>query len=287
MRTPFICHSPKQFNIPVIYSSPHSGRIYSRAFLNKTPLSFKAIRASEDFYVDQLLDSVTGSGAFLLEACFPRVFVDLNRSSHELDKKLITDLSIDSTSPRTEVGLGVVPRVVGNGIEIYNKKLSLEEVRARLNKYYFPYHKQLQKLINFTIETFGMAFLLDMHSMPHTCLNHLGDKKSLKPQIVLGDCFGTSCTPMFSQEVFDICNSEGFAVNLNNPFSGGFITKQYGSPMKNVHVIQIEIDRSLYMDETTVLLHEGFLELKNKIRNIIYSIAKIKEQKKYFFQAAE
>mgnify|MGYP001262398030 CR=1 FL=1 len=287
MRTPFICHNPKNFNIPVIYSSPHSGRIYLREFLNKTPLNLQAIRASEDFYVDQLLDSVTGTGAFLLEACFPRVFVDLNRSSHELDRKLITNLSTDSISPRTAAGLGVVPRVVGDGVEIYSKKLSLEEVRARLTKCYFPYHKQLQKLINFSIESFGMAFLLDIHSMPHTCLNHLGDKKSRIPQIVLGDCFGTSCTPMFSQEVIDVFTSEGFAVNLNKPFSGGFITKHYGLPKKNVHAIQVEIDRSLYMDEKNVSLHEGFLALKNKIQNIVYSIGKIKEQKKYFFQAAE
>ena len=287
MRTPFICHNPKNFNIPVIYSSPHSGRIYSREFLKKTSLNFKAVRASEDFYVDQLLDSVTGSGAFLLEACFPRVFVDLNRSSHELDKKLITNLRTDNISPRTVAGLGVVPRVVGEGIEIYSNKLSLEEVRARLTECYFPYHRQLQKLINFTVESFGMAFLLDIHSMPHTCINHLGYEKSQAPQIVLGDCFGTSCTPIFSQEIFDVSTSEGFAVNFNKPFSGGFLTKHYGSPENNVQVIQIEIDRSLYMDETTVTLHEGFLELKNKIKNIVYSIAKIIEQKKYFHQAAE
>jgi len=271
----------------VIYNSPHSGRIYNANFLRQTALSFKDIRASEDFYVDQLLTSATHSGATLLEACFPRSFVDVNRAAYDLDQKLIEKLDIGSIDPRTAAGLGVVPRVVGEGVEIYQKKLSLEEVNNRLNTCYYPYHKKLQELINQAIENFGNAILFDFHSMPHNCLENNTSDKSCVPQIVLGDCFGSSCSPKFSQEVFNTFVSEGFSVTRNNPFSGGFITKNYGVSHQNIEAIQIEIDRSLYMDEKNLTLSDGYLKLKNKFRDVVHALSNTKERKSFTFQAAE
>ena len=287
MQQAFICHNPKNIHTNVIYNSPHSGRLYSANFLSQTALSFKDIRASEDFYVDQLLTSVTQTDAILLEACFPRSFVDVNRAASDLDQKLIEKFKINSSDPRTAAGLGVIPRVVGEGVEIYQQKLSLEEVNIRLNTYYFPYHEKLQQLINQAIENFGTAILFDFHSMPHNCLGNRTSNNSRLPEIVLGDCFGSSCSSKFSQQVFDIFVAEGFNVTRNDPFSGGFITRNYGVSHKNIQAIQIEIDRSLYMDEKNLTLSAGYLKLKNKLHNVVHALSDLKEKKGYSFQAAE
>ncbi len=287
MQRPFVCHRPKFFDTPIIYNSPHSGRIYDSDYLEHSVLTLNEIRTSEDYYVDQLLQSVTDNGAFLLEACFPRSFVDVNRAPDELDEKLIAELSPKVMNSRTSAGLGVIPRIVGDGIEIYNEKLNLVEVEARLNAYYYPYHSQLQKIINTTIKKFGVAILFDVHSMPHACLESYTDFRSQLPQIVIGDCFGSSCTSRFSQEVFDLFVSEGFKVAKNSPFSGGFITKNYGVSHENVEAIQIEIDRSMYMNEENLTLHPGFFELREKLGNIVRTLADNKRKKTIKFQAAE
>ena len=277
MQRPFICHSPKNAGSPIIFNNPHSGRIYNGSFLRQAVLNFKQIRISEDFYVDQLLESVTKSGSFLLEACFPRSFVDVNRSPHDLDEKLIANLNSADINPRTAAGLGVIPRIVGDGIELYDTKLNLDEVNFRLDTCFFPYHKKLKELIGRAVRRFGGAILFDVHSMPHSCLESSTDRRCSIPQVVLGDCFGSSCGSKLSQKVFDIFVSQGFNVKRNSPFSGGFITKNYGLPNQNVQAIQIEIDRSLYMDEKNFMIHDGFFELKKKLQHIFHLLSITKD----------
>ena len=137
MQRPFVCHRPKLFDTPIIYNSPHSGRMYDSSFLGQSVLSFNEIRVSEDYYVDQLFQSATENGAFLLEACFPRSFVDVNRSASELDQKLIAELSPTIMSPRASAGLGVIPRIVGDGIESYSKNsVSFHEFIEDINTEY-------------------------------------------------------------------------------------------------------------------------------------------------------
>ena len=267
--------------------SPHSGRQYSRNFLNQSVLSFHKIRASEDFYVDELLKPVIEFGSLLLEARFPRSFVDLNRSPKELDEKLIMNIKETLINARTSAGLGVIPRVVGSGLEIYRTIICLNEVNFRLKNYYFPYHHELKKVINHSMATFGFVVLLDFHSMPHSCITNPRKQNSLLPQIVLGDCFGTSCDSTLSEKVFNIFSTVGFRVKMNDPFSGGFITKNYGTPKKNIHSIQIEIDRSLYMNETDHTLHSGYLDLKKKIKHVICEMSKIRKQNNSFLRTVK
>ena len=287
MQKPFICHEPRIQSSPVIFNSPHSGRRYSQDFLAQSILPLNSLRLSEDFYVDALLDTANDCGSILLEASFPRSYVDVNRAPTELDQSLISSLKASSTNAKTIAGLGVVPRVVGNGLEIYRTKISLLEVNFRLNNYYFPYHEKLKQLIDSTVTSFGFAILFDFHSMPHSCINFGGQNKLSLPQVILSDCFGTSCNDVLSEKVFDIFSTEGFNVEMNNPFSGGFITKNYGQPKENVQVIQVEIDRSLYIDEINYTFHSGYVDLKKKIRNVVYALSMLQEHKSTIFQAAE
>jgi N-formylglutamate amidohydrolase len=287
MQRPFICHNPRIGSSPIIFNSPHSGRQYSRSFLSQSVLSFDKLRLSEDFYVDTLLEPAVDYGSILLQACFPRSFVDVNRSATELDQKLISNFKENLINPRTLAGLGVIPRVVGSGIEIYRAKISLNEVESRLKSCYFPYHQKLKEVISHSIASFGFAILFDFHSMPHSCINNSRNKRSLPPQVVLGDCFGTSCDSILGEKVFNIFSTAGFRVAMNNPFSGGFITKNYGMPKANVQAIQIEIDRSLYMNETDYTLHSGYSDLQKKLQTVIFELSSIKKCEKNVLQAAE
>ena len=154
------CHLPKIINSPIIFNSPHSGRLYESKFLKETKLSWDEIRLSEDCYVDNLLDFVTEFGCVLMEATFPRAFVDVNRSSREMDPKIIKGLKKTLITPRIAAGLGVIPRLVGNGKEIYKKKISLTEANYRLKNYYFPYHEKLKDIIDKSIQKFGLSVLV-------------------------------------------------------------------------------------------------------------------------------
>ena len=265
------CHLPKILNSPIIFNSPHSGRLYESKFLKETKLSWDEIRLSEDCYVDNLLDFVTEFGCVLMEATFPRAFVDVNRSSHEMDPKIIKGLKKTLITPRIAAGLGVIPRLVGNGKEIYKKKISLPEANYRLKNYYFPYHEKLKDIIDKSIQKFGLSVLVDFHSMPHNSIQNPDKNRTRLPQVILGDCFGASCHPLLVKKVYDLFVDAGFRVEMNNPFSGGFITQNYGTPLSNIHVIQVELDRSLYMNEANFRPHEGYADIKKRLRSIIVS----------------
>ena len=268
-------------------SSPHSGRIYQKLFLDLTGLSLEQMRASEDCYVDDLVETATRFGCTILQAHFPRVFVDLNRSFEDLDPKLIRDVDDKKTNKRIEAGLGVIPRVVGSGTEIYDKKLSKAEVNHRLRVFYFPYHLQLRKELAKIKRIFGYAILLDFHSMPHSSLQ-LFEKNSVdSPEIVLGDGYGTSCEPWLVDFLTRKFVMSGFKVAKNTPFSGGFITRKYGAPKNKLYAIQIEIDRSLYMDENNYSLKDDYLTFKAKLEKVIRSVSHVRHPDATHYDAAE
>ncbi|MEE2773803.1 MAG: N-formylglutamate amidohydrolase [Pseudomonadota bacterium] len=272
---------------PILFNSPHSGRIYQKTFLEQSDLTLEQIRASEDCYVDRLIGTAPKYGCFVLEAHFPRVFVDVNRSSEDLDPLLIKNVNLSKTNKRVEAGLGVIPRVVGSGVEIYNKKISRQEVDRRMSTFYFPYHRQLRKALSEIRRLFGYAILLDFHSMPHSSLQLFEKNNTVSPDVVLSDCYGVSCDSWLMELVTQEFVTSGFKVAKNTPFSGGFITRKYGTPQKQIHAIQVEIDRSLYMDEDTYSLKEDYLKLKGKVDQIIKSLSEFDYTGRRKYDAAE
>ncbi len=276
----FICHVPEVVDSPVLFNSPHSGRLYDRCFLRQTLLSWQEIRLSEDCYVDKFLNSAPRYGSVFVEATFPRAFVDVNRSSNEMDPKIIKGLNSTIHSPKVSAGLGVIPRVVGNGLDIYKSKISYQEAENRLRNYYFPYHKKLRELIEKAVQKFGLSIVFDFHSMPHSSIKDCKEKVSEVPQIVLGDCYGSSCDSELFEKAYEVFVAGGFRVERNSPFSGGFITKNYGSPVEKVHVIQVEIDKSLYMNEEDFRLHSGYEDLRLRLNSIVKSLSCIQKPKR-------
>ncbi|THD74116.1 N-formylglutamate amidohydrolase [Thalassobius vesicularis] len=263
---------PQTRSTSVIFASPHSSRDYPKAFLQQSVLDDHSIRSSEDAFVDQLFNVAPHHGAPFLEAGAPRAYVDMNRSPDELDPALIQGMRNTTYNPRIVSGLGVVPRVVANSRCIYRGKLPLEEVRGRLDRYWHPYHARLQALLSESHALFGEAILIDCHSMPHEALDSIARSGSRRPEVVLGDRFGAASAPEVMEVLEDAFAQEGLVVARNVPFAGAYTTQHYGRPSRRQHVIQVEIDRALYMNEQMIRPNGNFAAMQAIVGRVIARI---------------
>lgn len=273
--TAFIVHSPRQHSSCVVFASPHSGRNYEGTFGQAAVLDNTAIRSSEDAYVDLLFDSVAEFGAHFITACVPRAYVDLNRSAEELDPALIEGVRRLGHNPRIASGLGVIPRVVANGRAIYRGKMTMAEAQSRLDKYWHPYHNRLQGLLDQAIRHHGQAVLVDCHSMPHEAMDGVALQGQRRPDVVLGDRFGAAAGGEVVDRIEAAFASAGFAVTRNAPFAGAYVTQAYGRPTRGQHAVQVEIDRSLYMDEKLVQPNADFDDIRDALRRVAAEVAQI------------
>ena len=243
---------PKARTTSVIFASPHSGRDYSDAFLRASELGAQEIRSSEDAFVDLLYADAPDFGAPFLTANAPRAFLDLNRGADEMDAALIAGVRRVSQNPRVASGLGVVPRVVANGLSIYRGKLTLEEVHTRIANFWRPYHDTLQTLVDQSHAQFGEAILIDCHSMP----SHDQHDKPLA-DFVLGDLHHSTLDPAIGNLLAKTITEAGYSLAWNHPYAGGYITKNYGRAATRQQSIQIEINRRLYMTRKYTLDPQG------------------------------
>lgn len=244
--------------VPFIFSSPHSGRYYPERFLAMARLDRNAIRRSEDCYVDDLFGSVVPLGAPMLAANFPRAYLDVNREPWELDPRMFAEpvpSYCNIRSARVAGGLGTVPKLVGEGLDIYSGRLPLAEAVDRIEAIYKPFHETLKRLLTRTHAAFGFAVLVDCHSMPASI--RVG-ANGVQPDFIIGDRFGTSASAAFSDAAIGLLIAMGYCVAHNKPYAGGFITEHYGRPARNLHALQIEVNRGLYMNERTLQKSAGF-----------------------------
>jgi N-formylglutamate amidohydrolase len=252
---------PVEQTVPFVFNSPHSGRFYPRDFLAATCLDRSEVRRSEDLLVDQLFAPVVALGAPLLAANYPRAYLDVNREPYELDPKMFVGrlpAYANIRSLRVAGGLGTIPRVVSDAANIYKAPLPVEEALARIERIYRPYHDALRRLLAHTHVAFGIAILIDCHSMPS---NIRGGPARVRPDFVLGDRFGASCMPALTDCAAETLQALGYTVCRNKPYAGGFITEHYGRPARGLHALQIEVNRALYMDEFRLEPHRGFERL--------------------------
>lgn len=258
-----------------VFASPHSGRDYGWAFLRRSVLDERTIRSSEDAFIDELFASVPEHGAPLLAAQAPRAFVDLNRGAEELDPALIRGVSRGTHNPRVASGLGVIPRVVAGGREIYRGKITLAEAEARLREHWFPYHAKLQRLIDESHALFGQAVVIDCHSMPHEAIESLCRTRPHKPEVVLGDRFGAAAAGEIVDRIEAAFRDAGLTVARNAPFAGAYTAQHYGRPSRCQHVVQIEIDRALYMNEAEVRRNGNFAHMQALVSAVVAEISDI------------
>jgi N-formylglutamate amidohydrolase len=192
---------------------------------------------------------LSDDGFPVMRVNFPRCYVDVNREPYELDPRMFEGRLpsfANTRSMRVAGGLGTIPRVVGDGQDIYRERISVDDALMRIDLLYKPYHRALRRLVTRAHQMFGYVIVVDCHSMPSIGVSR-EDKK--RPDVVLGDRYGTSCSPELVDTVEDVFASLGYSVGRNKPYAGGFITEHYGSPGSGMHSIQIELNRAVYMDE--------------------------------------
>lgn len=274
-QAPYRLNMPANRTTSVVFASPHSGRSYSWAFRRKAVLDDRLIRSSEDAFVDLLFADAPSYGAPLLLAKTPRAYVDLNRNADELDPALIDGVQNRLPNPRVASGLGVIPRVVSNGRAIYNGKISPQDAETRILEHWHPYHAALETLIEQSHQMFGEAVLIDCHSMPHEATKGTTRRGVPRAEIVLGDRFGAAASSDITDRIEAAFVKVGLKVARNAPFAGAYTTQRYGRPSKKQHVVQIEIDRSLYMNEQLIQPNDDFQNFQNIIGSVAKDIAEI------------
>ena len=246
---PFEIVEPATWRAPIIFNSPHSGSVYPDEFLSASRIDLPALRRSEDSFMDELIGGLSERGFPTVMVKFPRSYVDVNREPYELDPRMFAGRLpsfANTRSMRVAGGLGTIPRVVGDGQEIYRERLSVDDALARIEALYKPYHRALRRLINKAHQAFGTVVVVDCHSMPSIGVSR---DEPRRPDVVIGDRYGTSCAPMLADMIEETMGRLGYSVGRNKPYAGGFITEHYGNPASGLHSVQLELNRAIYMDE--------------------------------------
>jgi N-formylglutamate amidohydrolase len=267
--------APRRQNLAVVLASPHSGTEYPADLVEASRLDRHRLRRSEDSFVDEIFAAAAAQGAPLLRARFARAYVDPNREPYELDPAMFEDplpAFANTRSPRVQMGLGTIARVVSSGEEIYARKLQVAEAMDRIDGLWQPYHRALRQLLDATYGRFGRYLLVDCHSMPSASGPQERHNRK-RVDIVLGDCHGTTCDGRFIGAAKAFLAERGYSIALNIPYSGGFTTAHYGHPREGKHAFQIEINRALYMDERTMRRKPFIARLSEDMRALVATLA--------------
>lgn len=266
---------PETGALPLVVSSPHSGRIYPPSLLGELRLPVERLRCLEDGEVEQLFGCAPELGAPLLHARFARAYVDPNREAFELDPELFEDLPgyVNAGSVKARAGLGTIPSRIG-GKAIYRWRLRFGEAERRMRLAYWPYHHALERLLAQVHAAFGTVLLLDCHSMPSLASNGAATTDDAI-DFALGDRFGRSCSPLVVERIEAILRRRGFRVARNRPYAGGHITARYGRPEADAHALQIEVRRGLFMEEQTCRPNGAMAALQEVIRELLLDLGQL------------
>ncbi|MGD9511773.1 MAG: N-formylglutamate amidohydrolase [Geminicoccaceae bacterium] len=268
---PYLTVAPSARPLPLVLSSPHSGRCYPAELVAQSRLSRDQLRVLDDGPVDALLARACACGATMIAATYPRAMVDLNRDQLEQDPDTLADPDAISglrATLKARAGLGVVPtRLLGEAI--YARKLAAAELRQRIERAYRPYHDLLAGLAAEQRRRFGAALVLDCHSMPTLPPMTRGEAPI---DVALGDRFGRSCHPRLVEVAERALAGAGLRVARNRPYAGGHITERHGRPGRGSHALQLEFRRSLFMDEHSHVPHDGLVALQDLLRELVEAL---------------
>jgi N-formylglutamate amidohydrolase len=253
----------------VVLSVPHAGRDYSEALLRSSRLPRKTLESLEDRLVDRLVWRALSNGATGIVATAPRAEIDLNRDEREVDPAMVVPPPPSRSllhSARMRGGLGLIPSRIGGAGSIWLHRLPDWELKRRIEHIHRPYHQALSEMLDQARQRFGVAILLDCHSMPPR-------EQPSAPRVVLGDRHGTTIGGDLLAAAVQAAQAGGFPVALNNPYAGGYITARHGKPSEGVHALQLELDRSLYLDGELREPGSGFDATARLIADIAAALA--------------
>ena len=275
--------NPLSEPVPVVFDSPHSGNIYPADFNHALPEL--VIRRTEDAFVDELYSDAPQFGATLLHALFPRCYIDPNRRANDIDENLLTaPWPADAKpGPKVKLGIGLIRSIAVNEA-IYDRQLSVAEVQNRLHAYYYPYHQELANTLTTKHQCFGAVWHINCHSMRSRsgAVSPEGPAKQRNFDFCLGDRDGRSCEPEFTELVAATLRGLGYKVWVNKPYKGVELVSRYSDPSEQRHSLQIEINRSLYMNEYHIERSTDFAEFKVHIGQLVKAICEYaREQSKH------
>jgi N-formylglutamate deformylase len=264
-------HDPRSAPIPLVLDSPHSGTQYPADF-DHLP-SRAQVRQAEDTHVADLYAFAPELGATLVEALFPRAYIDPNRHVADIDPQLMATPWPGFVTPsrKTELGIGLVWRLAHGGSPMYGRKLSVAEVQRRIADYYEPYQQCLAAALDERHRAFGAVWHINCHSMPAVGDVMSEDPGRARADFVLGDRDGSTCGPEFTALIAATLTGMGYGVAINDPYKGVEIVRKHGRPAERRHSLQIEINRKLYMDETSLEPRAGFGQLQANLQRLLES----------------
>lgn len=249
----------------IIYNSPHSGEKFPPGFFSNVAVDLNTLLCSGDSFVDQLFAEASNNGSVLISNLYARSFIDTNRDAFELDPTMISGeitKEIITESPKVTMGFGSIAKYAYTRENIYKGKIPFVEILKNIETYYYPVHKKLAELLNEYHDDYGYSLLIDCHSMPsYEFLGHT-QTNNRQADIILGDLHGKSCDKAITNYLTQHFQKFDLTVSHNAPFAGGYNTSHYSAPQKNQHAIQIEIKKSLYMNEKTRTPNEYMEPLK-------------------------
>jgi len=259
--------------LPLVLDSPHSGETYPDDFDHAPPRPI--VRRAEDTHVGRLYAAAPACGATLIEARFPRAYIDPNRSLDDIDPALIADTWPRPLTPsrKTELGIGLVWRLAEGGVPMYARPLTAAEVQRRIDRCYAPYHAALAAELDACHHAFGAVWHLNCHSMPAVGDAMSDDPGRARAEFVLGDRDGTTCGTDFTAFVGRTLRGFGYDVAVNDPYKGVEIVRRHGRPAENRHSLQIEVNRRLYMDEVTLERNAGYARLEADLERLCAALA--------------
>ena len=244
-----IIHAPRG-DLPILLSVPHSGREYPDWLIALSGGGKPSLTVLEDPLVDRLVWRALQRGCGAVIARAPRAAIDCNRAEDEVDPSVIDGPRRGRVSARARGGLGIVPARTQQHGYLWRRAISTKQLEERLVQAHRPYHAAIEAQLAQLFERFGCALLLDCHSMP--------PPPSGVPPIVFGDCRGRTAEPWLSNEAMAVSRRCGFEAGLNDPFAGGHIIERHARPHRGIHALQLEIDRSCYLDERLAKPGRGF-----------------------------
>ncbi|HET7728598.1 MAG TPA: N-formylglutamate amidohydrolase [Usitatibacter sp.] len=274
MSQPFDLIPPTGRAVPLVLDSPHSGTDYPEDF--RPAVALEALRQAEDAFVDELYARGPELGATLIRARFPRSYIDANRSLLDIDASLLDAPWPGPAIPsrKTQLGIGLVWRLLDTGKPVYDRKLTVEELKQRIVRYHQPYQRAVKDALDRAHEHFGGVWHLNLHSMPavSSAISEEGPGVA-RADFVLGDRDGSTCEPEFTAVVAEALRGMGFDVRINDPYKGVELVRAFSDPKAQRHSLQIEVNRRLYMDERTREKSAGFEALRESLGRLLERVA--------------
>lgn len=269
----FRCHDPVGPALPLVLDSPHSGTHYPADFDHLPPRA--VVRQAEDTYVETLYAAAPGLGATLIEALFPRAYIDPNRHIADMDPALLEEPWPGPIAPshKTDLGIGLIWRLGHGGVPMYARPLSLADVERRIALCYEPYHAAVAMALDERHRRFGAVWHLNCHSMPAVGDVMSDDPGRPRADFVLGDREATTCEPEFTAFVAATLSGMDYSVAINDPYKGVELVRKHGRPAERRHSLQIEINRRLYMDESSLTKTAGFAALQADLARLLEALA--------------